>query len=364
MGNIPTGHQVKIGPLVIDPPVFLAPMAGYTDSAMRSMCLRFHCGAAVTEVVGAAGVVHGSKPTLYMLETAPDERPVAAHFYGAEPEILAQAAATAEQTGRFAFVDLNCGCPVRKVVAKGAGVALMKKPALIGKIVAAMRQAVKLPITVKTRIGISAEAGNIDEVAQAVEEAGGQAIFIHARFASKKHSGAADWETLARIKARSKIPVIGNGGILTADDAMRMMAETGVDGVMIGRAAVGHPWLFGEIHARFAGTPWTPLTKAERLAVLEDHFDRLAVLKSGEKRSRNTPESGGVEGATALKFRGHLCRYFSGLPGCHELRRRLTEIKTRADVVAAGHDAFYGIGSSAADDSAVDDELVQEEDMT
>jgi len=232
-------EPLRIGKLTIETPVLLAPMAGYTDAAMRSLCLRSHCGLVFTEVINAEGIRHGSHRTIHLLETWPGERPVAAHLYGASPDAMAEAAAFVERTGRFDLVDVNCGCPVRKIVVKGAGVALMKDPAKIGAIVRAMRGATVLPVTVKTRLGLSPERANVAEVAQAVEEAGGAGIVVHARYAVNRHTGRADWEALAAVKAARRIPVIG-------------------------KAAVGNPWIFQEAYCLLRGEPFAPPSRRRR----------------------------------------------------------------------------------------------------
>ena len=324
---------LRIGALAIDFPVLLAPMAGYTDTAFRTLCLRYHAGAVFTEVVNADGVIRGSRPTLHLLETVPGERPIAAHIYGANPDSMAQAAAFIETLGRFDFIDINAGCPVRKIVAKGAGAALMKSPDKIQAIVRAVRGAVRLPVTVKTRIGYSKDKMNISEVAHAVEAGGGQAISIHARFAANQHKGPADWETLARIKAERKIPVIGNGGVSKPQDALDMLSQTGVDGVMIGRAAVGNPWLFDAIRSLADGAPHIPHCLEEHRAVILEHLEKLTALirKQNRRRKSKLP----VEDTAVLQFRAHLIRYLAGFRDYIDVRRGLQSMHTPAALVEA-----------------------------
>ncbi|OVE74775.1 hypothetical protein BVX97_06355, partial [bacterium E08(2017)] len=184
----------------------LSPMAGYTDSAFRSLCMDNHCGMTYTEVITARGLVHGSKLSQHMLDKTKSEKPIAAHIYGSEPEVMAEAARQIESLNRYDTIDINCGCPVRKIVAKGAGAALMHKPQTIAEIVKAIRGSVSLPVTVKTRLGPTPDNKNISEIAQAVQESGASAIAIHARFTSAKHSGPADWDSLAQIKSELSIP--------------------------------------------------------------------------------------------------------------------------------------------------------------
>ena len=322
---------LKLGGLSVSPPVVLAPMAGYTDTALRSLCREYGCGMVMTEVVNAEAIVHGSRRTMHLLETGPGERPVGAHIYGSEPSVMAEAAATIEKLGRFDFVDINAGCPVRKIVARGGGVALMARPEAIKEIVAAVRQAVSLPVTVKTRLGLSADRANISEVAQAVEEGGAAAVMIHARLASDKHSGPADWEALARVKRERSIPVVGNGGIEKAEDAVAMLARTGVDAAMIGRAAVGNPWIFRDAARLCEGNPSVPHSLQEHREVILEHFRRVLALKRKEHEFRRRPGRD-VEEAAVLHFRPHLHRFLSGFRSAAVVRRRLNTLRSMADL--------------------------------
>lgn len=327
---------LTIGTIRIGLPVVLAPMAGYTDAAMRGLCRDFGCGLTYTEVANAAGLVHGSVPTFDLLETAPNEHPVAAHIYGSDPEIMAEAAVQIRQLGRFDLVDINCGCPVRKIVAKGAGAALMTDPERIRQIVEAVREAGGLPVTVKTRSGPAADWINISETAHAAEEGGAAAIAVHARPASQRHRGDPDWGLLAQIKRERNIPVMGNGGTWTARDAVRMLEETGVDAVMIARAAIGNPWIFAATRRLLAGDPWPGHTLDEHLSVVQRHLDGLVDLKQREYRGRRRRGTRlTAEQAAALHFRGHLHQYLRGFRGWSDVRRGLNDIRTPDDVMAA-----------------------------
>ena len=316
------------------PLVILAPMAGYTDSALRGICKRYGCGMVFTEVVNAEAIVHGSKITMHMLETEPGENPIAAHIYGSKPEIMAEAVSIIEKLDRFDFIDLNCGCPVRKIVAKGSGAALMADPQKIHDIIKAMCQATSLPVTAKTRLGLTPERNNISEVAQAMEEAGASAIHIHARFASSRHNGPADWGELSRIKSERNIPIIGNGGVDCAADAPKMLEQTGVNGVMIARAAVGNPWIFDEIEHIFAGKPYTPHSLEEHRQIISEHLDRLVALKSMEKKYRRK-KSMPPDQAAALHFRSHLVQYLSGFKGWRQILHGLQTMHTIEGIMAA-----------------------------
>ncbi len=315
-----------------DVPVVLAPMAGYTDAAFRILCVKFGASMVFSEITNAAGLVHGSKRTMHLLETMPGEHPITAHIYGCDADVMAQAALIIESLDRFDSIDINAGCPVRKIVAKGCGVALMKEPARLEQIVRAVTESVRLPVTVKTRIGLSAGKLDVFDTARAVEQGGASAIFVHARFASARHSGAADWDVLAQVKSKMSIPVIGNGGIECAEDALEMIAQTGVDGVMIGRAAVGNPWIFRQIRYLLKGEPYQELSVQEIKSVITEHVQALIALKEKERAYRRR-SSLPAEIAAVRHFRGHLYRYLSGTPGWGRYKRQLNELKTFEDMM-------------------------------
>lgn len=326
---------LRIGDVTVSLPVALAPMAGYTDAPFRAACGRCGCEMTFTEVVNAQGIVHDSQRTLNLLATGPDEITPVAHIYGSEPAVMAGAAAAVEKLGRFRMIDINAGCPVRKIVSKGAGVALMRDPGLLKEIVAAVAGAVSLPVTVKTRIGLDPDRVNVFEVTQAIEEGGASAVIVHARLASDRHAGPADWDMLARVKQERTIPVLGNGGIVTAGDAVEMLRRTGVDGVMVARAAVGNPWIFAEIRALLTGTDYAPPTVEARRAVIVAHLEHLIALRTQEwarwrRRAKRDPEGVAVRG-----FRPHLLRYLAGLPGTGLLRRSLNDMACIDDVLRA-----------------------------
>ena len=327
-------NPLKIGNVTVDFPVMLAPMAGFTDAVMRLLARRYHCGMAFTEVTSAEGLARGAKQSTHILETTPDELPVAAHIYGANPESLAQAAILIEKTGQFQTIDLNCGCPVARIVARGAGAALIKHPEKIGRIVRAMTKAVSLPITVKTRLGAAPGQMNIMEILRAVEDNGASAITIHARYTTGGHTGQADWQALARVKEASSIPVIGNGGVTCAEDVFRMFAETGVDGVMIGKAAIGNPWIFEETWAALHGRRGETHALAEHRAVIEEHLQLLiGHIEKARKTRRKQRLS--LEQHAVLHFRAHLLGYIKGFRNSSDIRRTLQDMRTIEKVMQA-----------------------------
>jgi nifR3 family TIM-barrel protein len=287
-----------------------------------------------TEVANAEATWRGGRQTLHLLETFPGERPVAAHLYGSNPDSMARAAGVAEKMGRFDTVDINCGCPVRRVVAKGAGGALMRDPRKIGQIVKAVRSAVSLPVTVKTRIGLAPDKVTVFEVAREVEEAGAAALFVHARFMSNRHSGPADWALLAKVKSACRIPVIGNGGIDRPEDAAEMVRQTGVDGVMIGRGAVGNPWFFREVRQSMQGLPVEGHGTDEHRRVILEHLSQLIHYKEVGLQIRRKAGSPAEEQAV-LEFRPHLVMYLKGRPGYLEFKRSLSRMRRVEHVMEA-----------------------------
>lgn len=348
----------RIGRLPCAGPVFLAPMAGFTNAAMRRVCHRMGAGLTYTEMINAAGVLHDSDKTWHLLETFPDEGPLVAHLYGSDPSILAEATARVAALGKFVAMDLNAGCPMRKITSKGAGAALMKQPELIGRIVLAMTAATHLPVTVKTRIGLRPDKIVVLEILRAVEEAGGAAIAVHGRFATQEHSGAVLLDLLAEVKRASRIPVIGNGGVYSPDDAARMFRETGADAVMIARGATGNPWIFREIADSLAGLPGTPLSHLRRCdseaavyrdgvrtpprelreirAVLEEHLaGELELHRQIRAHHRLPSHAMPPEQAAVTSFRCHIFRYLHGLKGSSYVRGHLNTMRTLDDIRAA-----------------------------
>jgi tRNA-dihydrouridine synthase B len=335
-------------------------MAGFTNAAMRRVCHRFGAALTYTEMVNAVGVLRDSDKTWHLLETFPDEGPVVAHLYGADAAVLADAAARVTALGRFVAIDLNAGCPMRKITSRGAGAALMKQPDLIGRIVAAMRAATTLPVTVKTRIGLRPDTIVALEILHAVEESGGAAITVHGRFATQEHSGDVRLDLLAEIKRASRIPVIGNGGIRSAADALRMFRETGVDAVMIARGATGNPWIFREIADALAATSGAPVSHIRKCetepgaavdhdsartpprdlqeirAVLEEHLAGELELQRQIRAHHRLPSHAlPPDQAAVTTFRCHLFRYLHGLKGSSYVRGHLNTMRTRDDIRAA-----------------------------
>ncbi len=325
---------LTIGTLQIEVPLMLAPMAGFTTPVFRAICRRMGSGIVFTEMVPSEGIRRRLPQTMLYLETMPEERPVGAHIYGNDPDSMAAAAAIIESLHRFDLIDINCGCPVPKIMNKGAGVGLMRDPRKIGAIVRKIREATSLPVTVKMRLGLSHREFTAPEAAQAAEEAGASAIFLHARFATQRHSGPVDLEALERIKSERSIPVIGNGGITDAARAAAMIEATGVDGVMIGQGAIGNPWVFKEIRSAWVGLPYEPPSPEERFAIISEHLRGLYALFSEKNRCKRRP-SPHIERLACQAFRAHLGRYLRGARGIKALQRNLMQMETIEDVLHA-----------------------------
>jgi nifR3 family TIM-barrel protein len=320
--------ELRIGPLSIWPPLLLAPMAGATDSALRILCKRQRAGLVCTELTSSHGLYYRNAKSYRFLYWTEEERPIAAQIFGAEPEVMEEAARMVADSGAD-LIDINMGCWVPKVAKTGAGAALLKDLDRAGTVMeAVVRGAAPVPVTVKTRVGWDGCCGSAVELAQVAEECGIQAITIHGRFARQGFTGNADWGPIAAVRSRVSIPVIGNGDVRSPEDAERMFRETGCDGVMIGRAALGDPWIFRRTlqYLQTGETPPEP-TSTERLALALEHAGMLARQEAG-------PEAG-PETALPSSARSQLVHYLKGIPGSAAARERLVRVTRLADVEAA-----------------------------
>ena len=317
-------HPVQIGSLRIEWPVFLAPMAAYTDGAFRSLCLEQGCGAVVSEMASAHGMSIGHERTGHFLDTWGDEHPIGAQIYGSDPARMAAAAVKVAESKKFDFLDINAGCPMPKIRNRGDGAGLMRDPAKMAEIVRQVKAAVAgaLPVTVKTRIGWCADTINVQETTAGVEAAGADAIILHGRVASVRHSGPSDWNLIAEVKRARKVPVIGNGGVKAPEDVFRMVQETGVDGAMVGRAALGDPWWFRDLRDLAAGRAPRLPTVDEVRATIREHLRREIDLMA---RRRGKELKLGAELTACLVMRPHLVRYLRGFRGFGALARTLEE---------------------------------------
>ena len=273
--------MIAIGPLHIDPPLWLAPMAGVTDRDFRLIVRRIGgIGVVSMEFVSSRAIVSGNKRTREMMHFSAEERPLAIQIYGSDAATLREAALVVEELGAD-ICDINMGCPANKVLKGCAGAALMGDLDLAEKIVRTVREAISIPLTVKFRLGLDDSRRNYIELGKICEANGVAAVALHARTARQMFSGEADWSHLARLKEALTIPVIGNGDVTEPEDALRMLAETGCDGVMIGRGATRNPWIFRQIAARLAGSGLDgsqigEATLADRRNLILDHFRMVA----------------------------------------------------------------------------------------
>ena len=290
---MPEFHPLQIGPLRADPPVVLAPMAGVTNGAFRALCRQFGAALYVSEMVGARAIVEGNDRTFDIARFAADEPIRSIQLYGTDPTVMGEAVRRVRDEVGVDHIDLNFGCPARKITRHGGGAALPVRPRLFEAIVRAAVVAAGdgIPVTVKMRIGLDDEHPTWLTAGRMAETAGAAAVAVHARTAEQLYSGVADWSTIGELKAAvTTIPVLGNGDIWEASDALAMMRETGCDGVVIGRGCLGRPWLFRDLVATFDGQPVPPPpTSGEVVATLREHGRLLAEWfgeRSGMKELR------------------------------------------------------------------------------
>ncbi len=298
----------------------LAPLAGITNLPFRLIVRELGCALAFTEMISASGLTRESVRTIEYLATTPDDRPLGVQIFGADPEIMAKAAATVSELSPD-VIDINMGCPVRKVVKSGSGAALMKTPALAGRIIASVVKASAAPVTVKIRAGWTASSMNAPEIARIAESEGAQAVIVHGRTANQGFSGHADWRIIADVRQSVGIPVIGNGDIRRPADAARMIAQTGCHAVMVGRGALGNPWIFQGM-TNLSEDVWTDVHPSlpDRECLMLRHW-KLEESFYGDRIAER-------------RFRKHLLWYTKGLPGSGRFRERVGRMKNREDMQA------------------------------
>lgn len=313
---------LAIGPIAVWPPVVLAPMAGVTNAPYRRLCRRYGAGLFVSEMVNARGLVEGGTKSWELAAFDPDESPRSIQLYGTDPATMGGAVRRLIDDGGVDHIDLNFGCPVRKVTRHGGGSAMPLKPRLLAAVVAATVEAAgPVPVTMKVRMGVDDELPTYLDAGRVAEDAGAAAIALHGRTAAQLYSGRADWTAIARLKAACTIPVLGNGDVWQAGDAIRMLRETGADGVVIGRGCLGRPWFFRDLVDAFEGRSPRPAPElGAALAVLVEHA-HLLIDRRGEQ-------------AGLRDLRKHTGWYLTGYPVGGEVRRTLAAVSTIAELEA------------------------------
>lgn len=320
--------KVNIAGVTLDNPVVLAPMAGVCNPPFRILAKELGAGMVCAEMVSDKALIHGSAKSQRMLTILPDERPVSLQLMGYDKDSMEKAAAMVGETNAD-LIDINMGCPVLKIYKNGSGAALARDPKYAAEIVRAVASHVDKPVTVKFRKGWDDDHVNAVEVALAVQEAGAQAVAVHGRTAKQLYSGRADWDIIRRVKEAVNIPVIGNGDVAEPEDAKRLMEETGCDAVMVGRAALGNPWIFREIaHFLDTGEKLEAPSVQERIEVTLRHM-RLLVEHKGE-----------VIGVKEM--RKHAAWYIKGLPGSADMRTIINQQVTMAGMESALLDYLHG----------------------
>lgn len=309
---------MKIGNVEIKGFASLAPMAGVADRAFRELCVRFGAGCVTSEMVSSKGLLYNDAKTEELMLLSDKERPAGIQLFGDDPAIMAQAAQKAMKY-KPDFIDINMGCPAPKICSNGCGSALMKNPPLCADIVRAVKKAVDVPVTVKIRKGWDAKSVNAVEVAVLCEQAGADAVAVHGRTRDQMYMPSADWGIIKQVKQAVRIPVIGNGDITSAQEAAQMLEHTGCDLVMVGRGALGNPWIFSQINAYISSETLLPAPSIyEKMRVLSQHIRLLCEYKGEEHGMREA--------------RKHTAWYLKGFQGAAALRQQAVEMRTLAEL--------------------------------
>jgi nifR3 family TIM-barrel protein len=307
-------------PIAAKVPLYLAPMAGVSESPFRRLCRRFGADVVVTEFLSAEGIRRENQATISKLRFGPDERPIGVQIFGSEPAAMGEAAAFVTDIFAPEFIDINFGCPVKKVVKRNGGSGCLKDLNLVEQVIRAVSRSTSLPVTCKIRSGWNEEMRDPVTIALRCQDAGARALALHARTRTQMYTGSARWEEIAAVAQALEIPVLGNGDIRTPQDAVRMWRETGCDGVMIARGSFGQPWIFDQTRDLLEGRPMRAAPPVEqRFAIALEHALMAADYE---------PDRPGA----AIEFRKHLGWYVKGLPASAELRKKLYAVTSLGEV--------------------------------
>jgi nifR3 family TIM-barrel protein len=329
----------RIREVEIDPPLILAPVAGHTDTLFRQAIKSLGgCGLVVSELVSTEGMTRCRGRTVHLTRFEDSERPVSIQIFGSDPSRMAEAAGMVQEMGAD-IVDINLGCPVKKVVKQGGGSNLLRDIPLLGRIFTAVRKSVAIPLTIKIRSGWDRNSINAVEVLKLAEDCGVEALAIHGRARCDMFSGKADWSVIARVKENARIPVMGNGDVFAPEDAARMFRETGVDGVMLGRGVLGNPWLIRQCHDYLSGTSVSSVTLQEKASFI------LGFLRRVEREIPAPVAIGKMK-----KMGGYLTK---GLPGGAHLRERIHESYNTSQLIESVREFLDAAAKSGHAESAV-----------
>lgn len=310
--------MMQIGSVTLENNTVLAPLAGISNLPLRLLAKEAGCGLVCSEMISAYGLYHQSPKTIRLMDSSQAEKPLAVQIFGSDPVIMAAAAKMVEASGA-GIVDVNFGCSVKKILKTGSGAALMKEPALSERILKAIRNSIRIPLTIKIRTGWDISGRQAFELAERAEACGVDAITVHPRTATQGFAGRPDWSIISAVKKRVSIPIIGNGDILTPDDAISMQTQTGCDGVMIGRKAIGYPWIFTQVLAGMRGEPSPTVSIELRFATMKRYL-RHSVQYIGEQ-------------IACRMMRSRLAWFVKGMPDSSRFRKSITQISSENEAL-------------------------------